>query len=153
MTVQDVFRQLHPISRSISRLLRDTGFDPEEGLGDNVCHLPDACEDAFLRDRAEEILEGLGDIHEMLCYLEEPSHGEHVLSRFPNGRYGYWDEAQEAVRTFTCGERLEAKIRDRHGAWRWAMSTVEHDGMDYYLTGFYGTPMDGLTVRERRRPA
>lgn len=148
MTIQDVFDRLRPIEKAAGKLIRDTGFDPDDGLSGKVRHLPDACEDAFLRDKAEGILGSLEDAIREICYLRKPLHGEHTLRKLPNGRYGYTGRGQ-AVREFTCGDCLEAKIRDRDGNFRWITSSIEHDGLDYFLVGAMGAPLNGLTVRER----
>ncbi len=148
MTIQNVFDRLGRIGRESEKLLKDTGFDRYEGLWENVSHLPDPCEDKFIRGKAEELLGYLSEINGELRYLQMPPHGEFILHRLPNGRYGYLDEDRQ-IRTFTCGECLEAKIPDRCGNYQWAESSIEHDGNDYYLVGFRSTPLDGLTVRER----
>ena len=149
MTIQDVFDRLRPISQAARQLLKDTGFQPDDRqLTFAVRPLPDRCEDAFLRSKAEEILDQLADICQVFRYLEMPSHGEHTLSLLKNGRYGYLDDDRH-IHEFTCGDRLEVKIRDRYGDCRWIISTMEHDGADYFLTGTGDTPLNGLTVRER----
>lgn len=148
MTIQDAFHRLYPIETAVTGLIRDTGFYPDDGLGSKVAPLPDACENAFLRDRLEGILDTLLDVGDELRYLRKPTHGEHTLMKFPSGRYGYPSE-DGAVREFTCGDCLEAKIQDRSGSCRWIISRLEHDGFDYFLVGSRGTPPDGLTVRER----
>ena len=148
MTIQDVFNRLIPVEKAVAELIRDTGYDPDDGLGGKVRHLPDMCEDAFLRDKVEGILASLDDIICELRYLRQPPHGEHILMKFPNGRYGYL-KRDRTIREFTCGDRLEAKIRDRWGNPLWVTSMVGHDGVDYFLVGAMGAPMDGLTVRER----
>ncbi len=147
MTIQNVFERLEHIDREAARLSREAGFSQDECLGEEVCHLPDICEDAFLRDNAEEILQALGQIHLILRYLKTPLHGEHTLRRLPNGRFGYCDGKE--TRVFTSGDSLEAKICDTCGGPRWVVSMIEHDGKDYYLAGFHSIPLGGLTVRER----
>ncbi|MCD7804957.1 MAG: DUF5348 domain-containing protein [Oscillospiraceae bacterium] len=149
MTILDVFDRLRPICQAARLLLEDTGYLSDGGmLTYDVRPLPDCCEDAFFRDKVGEILGQLSDISRTLCYLEKPSHGEHTLRLLPNGRYGY-PGPNDLVREFTCGERLEAKIRDREGTMQWILAAVEHDGAGYFLTGFRGIALDGLTVRER----
>ena len=149
MTILDVFDRLRPISQAARLLLEDTGFLSDGGrLTYDARPLPDSCEDAFFRDKAEEILGQLSDISRTLRYLEKPSHGEHILRLLPSGRYGY--PSDNAVpREFTCGECLEAKVCDRDGTWRWVEAAVEHDGNGYFLVGSRSTALDGLTVRER----
>lgn len=148
MTFYDVFQQLSAIDQAASALLRNTGFHSEDGLGDSVCPLPDTAQDAFIRDKAEELLSSLELLHEEFTYLKSPTHGEYRLERFPNGRYGYMD-AQGNVHTFSCGKTIEAKIRDRYGKQCWIKTRIEHDGTDYFLWGGRGVPLAGLTVRER----
>lgn len=59
MTFYDVLEQLSVIVQAASSLLQETGFDSDDGPGDCVCPLADAAQDAFLRDRAEQLLESL----------------------------------------------------------------------------------------------
>ncbi len=147
MTIQNLYERLNRIIREAAGLSREAGFSPDEGLGEKVCHLPDICEDTFLRNNAEEILRGLEQIRLTLLYLGKPVHKEHTLHRFPNGRFGYC--GKNLVRVFSSGECLEAKIYDENGNPSWAVFEVEHDGTDYCLAGYHDIPLDGLTVRER----
>ncbi|MDE6588781.1 MAG: DUF5348 domain-containing protein, partial [Oscillospiraceae bacterium] len=41
---------------------------------------------------------------------------------------------------------------DYHDAPYWTITSVEHNGKDYYLVGHKDTPMKGLRVRVRNRP-
>ncbi len=148
MTMQNVFERLDSIGRESEKLIEDTGFDLYDGLWENVRHLPDACDDAFFRHKAEEILGYLSGISRELRYLGKPTHGEHTLEKLPNGRYGYPD-AGNGFRTFTSGSCLEAKVCDVCGDYRWVESSIEHNGEDYYLVGFNDLPLEGLAVRER----
>ncbi len=147
MTIQNVFEQFYHIDREAAVLLRETGYAPVDELGEEVCHLPDPYEDAFLRENAEDILQALDHIHSILRYLKMPSHEEHILRRLPGGRFGYRDGGR--IREFSSGDCLEAKLCDERGNPCWAASVIEHDGTDYYLAGFRGIPLNGLTVRER----
>lgn len=150
MTFSELFQQLSVIDEVAFPLLEKTGFHSDDGLGDSVCALPDAAQDAFLRSKAEELLESLELLHEELCYLEKPVLGERRLKKLPNGRYGY-TTADGTLRTFCCGAGIEAKIHDRFGKPRWVRTRFEHDGSDYYLVGGGDVSLAGLTVRERGR--
>jgi hypothetical protein len=148
MTLYDVFQRLLTLDQAASSLLRDTGFQSEECLGDSVCPLPDEAEDEFLRGQAEELLESLEWIHSVLCYLKLPHHGEYTLEQFPSGRYGYFDkDGDEHI--FTCGRLLEAKIHEPDDQQRWVRTRIEHDGSDYFIWGYRSVPLSGLTIRER----
>lgn len=148
MTLFDVFDRLQTLDQAAFSLLRDTGFQSEEGLGGSVCPLPDGAEDTFLRGQAEELLDSLLWIHTVLRYLERPPHGEHTLQPFPDGRYGYLDNDGNG-HTFTCGSPLEAKLHGPCSQQYWVRTRIEHDGSDYFLWGYRGVPLSGLTVRER----
>lgn len=152
MTLFDVFERLQTLDQAASSLIRDTGFQSEEGLGASVCPLPDKAENAFLRGQAEELLDSLEWIHSVLRYLERPPHGEYTLEQFPGGRYGYFDNDGDG-HIFTCGSLLEAKLCDPDGQQRWVRARIEHDGYDYFLWGCRSVPLSGLTVRERGRQA
>ena len=43
----DVFERLLTLEQAVYSLLRDTGFQSEEGLGAPICPLPDKGEDTF----------------------------------------------------------------------------------------------------------
>lgn len=148
MTLFDVFERLRTIDQAASSLIRDTGFQSGEGLGAAVCPLPDEAEDAFLREQVQELLDSLLCIHSVLCYLERPPYGEYTLQQFPGGRYGYLDNDGDK-HTFTSGNPLEAKLHESCDHQRWVRTRIEHDGSDYFLWGYRGVPLSGLTVRER----
>lgn len=152
MTLFDVFERLRTLDQAASSLLRDTGFQADEGLGAPICPLPDEAEDAFLREQAFQLLNSLLWIHSVLRYLERPLHGEYTLRQFPGGRYGYIDNDGDS-HTFTCGHPLEAKLYESCGHPRWVRTRIEHDGSDYFLWDYRGVPLSGLTVRERREQA
>lgn len=70
------------------------------------------------------------------------------LMYLKNGRYGY-REPDGRIMEFSCGHPVEVLIRDGD-ILRWMPTRFEHDGRDYYLVGYPGVPLCGLTVRERR---
>lgn len=148
MTLYDVFERLQTLDQAAFSLLRDSGFQSEDGLDDSVCPLPDEAEDTFLRGQAEELFDSLEWMHSVLCYLKQPLQGEYTLEQFPSGRYGYFDKDGDD-HIFTCGKPLEAKIHDSYGQQCWARTRIEHNGSAYFLWGYQDIPLSGLTVRER----
>lgn len=148
MTFHDLFERLCTIDQAAYSLLLEIGFLSDDGLGDSVCPLTDTAQDAFLRNKAEELLESLELLHQELDYLKKPIHGEYRLEQFPYGRWGYFDK-QGLMHTFSCGQTIEAKIHDRFGTPRWIRTRFEHDGGEYFLLGGQGVSLEGLTVRER----
>ena len=150
MTLEDVFSRLHGIDLAAQALLREAGFSSDNGLAESVSLPPDGPDARFLKESIELLLDPLAQMHSLISYLETPASPEHVLEKFPNGRYGYRDE-KGSCREFTCGQPLEARIRDSTGCQRWVRTRVEHDGTDYFIMGHGSVPLTGLTIRERGR--
>lgn len=152
MTLEHLFSRLHGIDRAAQALVRDAGFSSDTGLAEGVSLPPDGPDTRFLEESIGLLLDPFTGIHSLLCYLETPVSPEHVLERFPNGRYGYRD-GNGSCREFTCGELLEARVWDSSGCRSWVRTRIEHDGSDYFITGYRSIPLSGLTVRERGRQA
>lgn len=148
MTLNDIFFQLCGIDRRAQALIAEAGFNCEDGIGCEVCPNPVDPEDRFLREALENLLAPLEGLHEKLNYLRTPTHGEYRLERFPNKRYGYFDN-HGSPHIFTCGSPVEAKIPDGHGRLYWVQTRIEHNGNDYFLWQHISVPLPGLTVRER----
>ena len=147
MTFDDVFEQLAAIDKAAVPLLKTAASHPDEGLRRAVRPLADTAQDSFLRERTENLLESLALFHAEFRYLTSPVSGEYQLTLFPNGRYGFFDGN---IHTLSCGKAIEAKLHDSHGRPCWVKSRVEHDGNDYFLWGYPGIPLAGLTIRERK---
>lgn len=148
MTLEDVFNRLHGIDQTAQALIREAGFSSDTGLAGKVSLPPDDPDARFLKESIELLLDPLEEMHGLLSYLEIPPSPEHILEKFPNGRYGYRD-GKGSHREFTCGQSLEARVKDGSGRQRWVRTRVEHNGFDYFLAGYNAVPLDGLTVRER----
>lgn len=147
MTFDDVFEQLAAIDKAAVPLLKTAASHPDEGLRRAVRPLADTAQDSFLREQTENLLESLALFHAEFRYLTSPVSGEYQLTLFPNGRYGFFDGN---IHTLSCGKAIEAKLHDSHGRPCWVKSRVEHDGNDYFLWGYPGIPLAGLTIRERK---
>ena len=146
MTLNDIFRRLESIDLEAQSLISDAGFSSDDGLGLSVCLDPDDPNDVYMQDEAEQLLEPFEVLHEELRYLRHPFRGEYCLEHLPDGWPGFYDE--EGYRySFHCGQKLEAKIRDRFGRMRWIRSRIEHDGEGFYLVGCPRMPLDHLTIR------
>ncbi len=148
MTLENLFSRLHGIDQAAQALIREAGFSSDTGFAEGVSLPPDGPETRFLKENIMLLLDPFTQMHSLLCYLETPVSPEHVLEKFPNGRYGYRDR-NGSCREFTCGEPLEARVRDSSGCRSWVRTRVEHNGSDYFLTGYGSVPLSGLTVRER----
>lgn len=149
MTPNEFFSRLCVLDRKAQALIAEAGLDCKDGPGCKVCPDPGSPEDRFFLEALSNLMAPLEDLHEALEYLKAPTHGEYQLERFPNGRYGYFDD--HGIRhIFTCGSSIEAKITDAHGRPQWIRTRMEHDGNDYFLWLHGSVPLAGLTIRERR---
>lgn len=137
MTRNNIFSRLCDIDRSAQALIAEV----ESGC--SMCP-----QEASLTEPLTELLALLESLHEGLDYLKTPTHGEHPLERFSDGRYGYLDDHGDC-RILTCGSTVEAKITEAHGKPRWIRTRMEHDGEDYFLWQLGHVPLEGLTIRER----
>ena len=151
MTFDDVFKQLAAIDKAAVSLLTAACFYPDEGLRGSMRPLADPAKDSFLRHRTGNLLQSLALLHKEFRYLTSPVSGEYHLERFPNGRYGFFD-GNGNMHVLSCGKTIEAKPHDSHGRPCWVKSRIEHDGNDYFLWGYPGIPLAGLTIREREVP-
>ena len=148
MTLTTILTRLRGIDREMQELINETGFDPDDGLDGQVCPETTDPEELFLQEYIENILDAFTELHDDISYLGNPTHGEFVLTLFPDGRYGYVDE-QGNSNTFHCGKTLEAKVPVPYGHPRWVRTRIEHDGSDFYLVRHSSVPLNGLTIRER----
>lgn len=147
MTQKDILNQLGKLDEDVLRLLRDTGFTCD-GFVLRDGPVPSDPDDAFMWEKLTEVLDQLESFHEGLSRLTTKNHGERKLTRLGNGRYGYLDHNAQNVE-FTCGQSIEALIREEGYGPRWVNTRVEHDSVDYYLVGYPQVPLQGLTIRER----
>lgn len=150
MTLEDVFSRLRGIDQAAQALIREAGFSSDTGFVKGVSLPSNGPDTRFLKESIELLLDPLEEMHSLLSYLDTPTSPEHVLEKFPNGRYGYRD-GKGSCREFTCGQSLEARVKDSSGCQRWVRTRMEHDGSDYFIMGYGSVPLNGLTVRERGR--
>lgn len=87
-------------------------------------------------------------------YLLRPVAYTDTLTLYPNGRYG----TSNGRDYYTSGSLIEFEnIKDATNAEgsleetpvMWTISSVEHNGKDYYIVGYPDVDLDGLKVRVR----
>lgn len=147
MTQKDILNQLGKLDEDACRLLRDTGFTCD-GFVSREGSVPSDPDDVFMWEKLAELLDRLESFHEDLTRLTTKNHVDRKLTHLRNGRYGYLNHNAQNVE-FTCGQSIEALIRDEEYGSRWVSTRIEHDGVDYYLVGYPQVPLQGLTIRER----
>ena len=105
-------------------------------------------EKVLVWDELRGVAEKLADIRANISYLTLPIAEESSLRKGTDGKY----RTAKGYR-YDCGTLIETLVSDDyHDAPYWTITSVEHNGKDYYLVGHKDTPMKGLRVRVRNRP-
>jgi len=145
MTLFELHDELKSIQPSIRSILRKSKYDECDGLYELDMDLSDP-EQGLLRDELGAIMRKLSDISWELDYLSKPISYQGTIRRLSSGRYGTEDGFY-----YTSGRIIEALIEDPYEPERmtWIVSSVEHDGKDYYIVNYPKIKMAGLQVRRR----
>lgn len=98
-------------------------------------------------------LDNLSRINHRLSYMDRPVAYTDTLILRPDGRYGTGSDRFY----FTSGTVIEfayiEEVQNADGYEEipvWTISSVEHNGKDYYIVGYPDVSMDGLKVRVRK---
>lgn len=128
----------------INRLLRLSSYNQYGDLSELKINYEDA-EQLFLLDELKFVMDKLADVHDRLSYMARPIKEVSKLHKNSEGRY-----ETRGGHYYTSGCRIEAFVTDDyHEVPYWTRTRVEHDGTDYYLVGYKGVKLNGLTVRVR----
>lgn len=142
--LQQVFAEAVKLNRQIIQFLKFstcTDYDDLSGLDIDF----NDGEQILIWDELRRITDRLADAQEYISYLTRPVT---EVSRLRKGATGKYQTAQG--RFYDCGSSIEALVSDEyHDVPYWTRTIVEHNGEDYYLVGYKGLPMKGLTVRVR----
>lgn len=102
-------------------------------------------EQLFLADELKSVMDKLADVHDRISYMARPIREVSKLHKNSEGRY-----ETRSGHYYTSGCRIEAFVKDDYREVPyWTRTRVEHDGTDYYLVGYKGVKLNGLTVRVR----
>lgn len=103
-------------------------------------------DELMLLDELQDVISKLSDVSNILEYLSKAILMTGYLVKNQLGRY----ELDNGKHYYTSGNRIEAYIYDDYNeSYKWVISTVEHNGKDYYVKGYPTVKMDGLQVRIR----
>lgn len=142
--LQMVLAEAVKLNRSLTQFINFTTYPKSGDLSNLDMDLTDA-EQIMLWDELWHITDKLADVQARINYLSRPVVEVSRLSKGTAGKY-----RTEKGHYYDCQSSIEALVTDEYREVPyWTRTTVEHDGKDYYLFGFHGLPMDGLTVRVR----
>ena len=142
MNIQQLYNNFSDLNKEISTILTQSGFDTHNDLYDLDCGSdPDSL---MLREELTDVLNHLDVVNSILNYLGKKIAGEYTLHKNKNDRYSC------DLHEYTCGNRIEFYYYDDDiEKYRWNISTVEHNGSDYYIVGYRDISLNGLKVRIR----
>ena len=144
--LQQVFAEAIKLNRQITQFLKFSTYTDYDDLSGPDIDFADG-EQLLLLDELRRITDRLADVQKYISYLTLPVT---EVSRLRKGIAGKYQTAQG--RFYDCGSSIEALVSDEyHDVPYWIRTTVEHNGGDYYLVGFKGLSMNGLTVRIREK--
>lgn len=142
--LEQTFEEAVRLDQGITRFLRAStyfdyddlsGLDPDTGDGEQL----------LLWEELRLITDKLADAQERIAYLTRSIVEVSPLRKGTAGKY-----RTAKGHFYDCRSSIEALVTDEyHDVPYWTRTIVEHDGEDYYLVGYRGLPLGGLTVRVR----
>lgn len=150
MNINELMKSLSELNSEFTRLIKKTGIEKYEDLS-GIEADSNSPEQFLLVEELRKVMLNISKASDTISYLQKPIKGEYVLHK--NRRERYECTAHE----YTCGNCIEYYAYDDwNGYYRWVISSVEHDGNDYYIVGSKaissdgnGIPLEGLRVRIR----
>ena len=136
MNMKELQNSLNRLNSQIKRILRETGFD-KYGELDTEYDREDP-EEVMLWSEFSTILMKLDEVSRDLSYLDRPIRRSGKLRKNSNGRYacgGYELTSGSGVEILVDGE--------------WLITSIEHNGRDYYAVACRDLDLDGVDARVR----
>ena len=142
------------LQKQIATVLNISGYREDEDLS-GVNYSIRNSEDLLLIAEYKSMLYKLSDMQYKLEYLSKSVLFEDMLILRPDGRYG----TSNGKAYYTSGSGIEflcsVEVLNEEGYFEdvqaWRLSSVEHNGSDYYIVGYKDVDMNGLKVRVRSR--
>lgn len=134
--MKELQNSLNRLNSQIKRILRETGFD-KYGELDTEYDREDP-EEVMLWSEFSTILMKLDEVSRDLSYLDRPIRRKGKLRKNSNGRYecdGYELTSGSGVEILVDGE--------------WLITSIEHNGRDYYAVACRDLDLDGVEARVR----
>lgn len=144
ISLKDTKEEVHKLQGSIKDLLYILGDE-----GENIMYSEDP-DEKFLIRQYSKLTDKLDDIYRRLEYLAKDIVTEGMIFHNSAGRYELLNGDY-----FTSGSIIEIlvkpKYEDEENKPYWVLTTVEHNGDDYYAVALgKETSINGMTVRLRR---
>ncbi|WP_342422914.1 DUF5348 domain-containing protein [Paenibacillus sp. FSL E2-0178] len=137
--IKAALENLEPQLKRVAKLI-------EEAENEGIYSREDP-QEQYLWSMNNKIGEKLNDVRRLLGQINAPVTEEGVLQKRTSGRY-YLPSGEY----YTSGSSIEYLITDSWGDQVWVYSSVEHNGMDYYIVNNPKLSLEGLRVRVKRLP-
>lgn len=135
---------LSNVGLDIKKIISMTKQSDYSEIDENIGYDEDDPEERLLENEIYKLLESLDAVKDRIDYLNLPILASGKLTKNKQGRYVL--DAHE----FHCGDRIEFLYYDDiNEKNEWSISTIEHDGNDYYAVGYKKFSLLGVTARLR----
>lgn len=142
--LEKVLSNLAKVSKEIGKVLEVSTYKRYNDLSGLKIDYSDK-DQLFLLDEIRMIVEELEGLDRKIKYINTPISYTGTLYKNSSGRY-----ETENGDYYTSGKSIEVLIYDEMSECKkWVLTRVEHDGKDYYVVGYKGVSLEGLTVRIR----
>ncbi|MCM1008316.1 MAG: DUF5348 domain-containing protein [Ruminococcus flavefaciens] len=150
MNINELMKSLSELNSEFTRIIKKTEIEKYDDLSEIEAD-SNSPEQLLLVEELRKVMLNISEASGTISYLQKPIRGEYVLHKNSNGRY------ECSAHEYTCGNCIEYYAYDDwNGYYRWVVSSVEHNGDDYYIVGSKsissdgnGIPLEGLRVRIR----
>lgn len=140
ISLADTQKEFEKLKRQLHDLLYRLGDD-----GENITTSREL-DEKFLSRQYRGLTEQVEDMHRKLEYLSKEVVSEGPIFHNSAGRYELLNGDY-----FTSGSTIELLINDEDEGSYWILTTIEHNGDDYYAVALgRETSINGMTARLRR---
>lgn len=151
-TIKEIMKDIQVLDAKINTLLNSVQYKEYELP--NLSYDNTNADDLYMIDEINDILSKFNDVSRAVSYLKKPIIAEGTLHKGDNNRYYLQDKP------LTCGYVIEyLSTDDRHLNYDngkevttpyWSLSSIEHNGKDYYIVGAPELDtLEGVKVRIR----
>ena len=143
MKLSELFNRIKALDKDLKDIIKDSQIDDYEDLSGLDIDLDDP-EDRFLWRELRKMMSHVDDLHKEIRYLSYPVEGEAFMRKNDRGRY------ESMYQEYKAGYPIEFRYYDESSdRYEWILSTLEHNGKDYYIVGYPDVELEDLKVRIR----
>ncbi|MFI3115532.1 MAG: DUF5348 domain-containing protein [Clostridia bacterium] len=142
MTKQELMQKLLTINGVVNEIVNKIDYIECEQINISDADLKNA-DDIFMSNEVARILDVLIDVQGNIEYLSKPIKLEGKLFRNTYGKY----EIENTEKWYSSGCIIEYLCENDYPCWK--KSSIEYNGVDYYIVADNDIDLNGLLVRTR----